>query len=262
MVKLYQDDEENLLNELRGFNDNILFIPNKRHIRRTERKIINKIKNKKYWINSSAKDAMPPDFYNEKDKLMLEVMRVNDSEFEDNGKIINPEAKADRKLANELPKEFQEKINNDEIMLLAIGDTGLSTNENHGYKRYVESFNRTLIKHIKHINNYRKNHQGYKLIFYIYDESRAYGLNEEQINILTYKEGDICLCSPHICFFDEKMIKILINQNIDYVIWYTPYKKYLCENEEDIPKLCIYDIKKMKNTFKFKKYNNVFPLEE
>lgn len=264
MVKLYQDDEENLLNELRAFNDKILLIPNKRHIRRTERKIINKIKNKKYWINSSAKDATPPDFFNEKDKLMLEVMRVNDSEFDDNGKIINPEAKADRKLANELSKDFQEKINNGEIMLIAISDTGLSTNENHGYKRYVDSLNRTLIKHIKHINNYRKNHKGYKLIFYIYDESRAYGESINQDNEFIYKEGDIIqIKKPHICFLDEKMLDVFINQDIDYVIWYTPYKKYNILNPAiEVPKLCLYDIKSISNNIIKEKYQNIIPLEE
>lgn len=34
--------------------------------------------NWKSWINNSGKDQLPPDFYNNKEKLMLEVMRVDD----------------------------------------------------------------------------------------------------------------------------------------------------------------------------------------
>ena len=32
----------------------------------------------KNWINSSGKDALPPDFYSKKYKFMLEVMRTDD----------------------------------------------------------------------------------------------------------------------------------------------------------------------------------------
>ena len=45
----------------------------------------------KLWSNSSGKSDPPPDFYNDKLKVMMDVMRIDDHAFENkNGKIVNP----------------------------------------------------------------------------------------------------------------------------------------------------------------------------
>ena len=37
------------------------------------------------WIDSSAKDAPPPDFYNDNEQIMMDVMRVDDHGFKKHG---------------------------------------------------------------------------------------------------------------------------------------------------------------------------------
>lgn len=59
------------------------------------------------------------------------------------------------------------------------------------------------------------------------------------------------------------MLDVFINQDIDYVIWYTPYKKYNILNPAiEVPKLCLYDIKSISNNIIKEKYQNIIPLEE
>ena len=59
------------------------------------RKIYFLIKHAK-WIDSSSKQALPPDFYSDKHKIMMELMAINDSAYEKDGKIYNPEKKRKR----------------------------------------------------------------------------------------------------------------------------------------------------------------------
>ena len=43
------------------------------------------------WVDSSAKNDPPPDFYNETNKIMMDVMHIDDHVYEnEKGRIINP----------------------------------------------------------------------------------------------------------------------------------------------------------------------------
>lgn len=42
---------------------------------------IHNIRNWKIWIDSSGKNDLPPDYYNEKRKLMMDVMRIDDHAY-------------------------------------------------------------------------------------------------------------------------------------------------------------------------------------
>ena len=58
------------------------------------------------WTNSSAKNAPPPDFYNDELKIMMEVMRADDHGFiSPKGKTVNPT----RQRESEIMCELQEK---------------------------------------------------------------------------------------------------------------------------------------------------------
>ena len=78
------DDEVNIISLLQYIETKEIFFVNptkeaKRFFQSLYRK--RKFKN---WINSSGKDAPPPDFYSEKYGYMLEVMRVDDYVFGNN----------------------------------------------------------------------------------------------------------------------------------------------------------------------------------
>ena len=65
-------------------------------------------------------------------------------------------------------KEIAEKGN-----LFITPDSCLMVCEDHNYDFYVDNFNRVVGKHIKKLKN-KKNHPGFKIIFFVYDESSSY----------------------------------------------------------------------------------------
>jgi hypothetical protein len=86
------------------------------------------------WIDSSSKSAPPPDFYNEKNKIMMDVMRIDDHAYEnEKGKIINPTLQKENKIYKELmSSKFINNINfNGNIFITAI--TELPSELDHNY---------------------------------------------------------------------------------------------------------------------------------
>ena len=51
-------------------------------------------------------------------------------------------------------------------------------------------------------------------------------------------------CYPYICFMDKRLVKVFIGTDIDYVIWFSPYKHFDSDMPE-LPTVCIYDVKNM-----------------
>lgn len=179
----------------------------------------------KNWINTSAKDQPPPDFYNEQLGLMMEVMRIDDHAFEKNGKLINPVNMRESRIQKELNQSgILDQFPNVKIPFVnAI--TNLPTAEDHNYTYYYQSFSRTVAHHISKINLYRENHPGYKLIFFIMDESSGYvKVNDKKLAQTGIKQGQPFKGQAHYWFNDRRFIQIFINSGIDYVIWYAPFK--------------------------------------
>ena len=56
------------------------------------------------------------------------------------------------------------------------------------------------------------------------------------------KKGILFEGRPHIPFVDKEFLKIMDNSEIDYLIWYAPYKKINLGNGNvfDMPKAAIY----------------------
>ena len=199
-------------------------------------KIINIINNNSDWIDSSGKNQLPPDFYNEKEKVMMEVMRVDDHGYRKHGKTINPTYRRENEIRKELEEKGFDKLFPN-AKLVANVDSGLLTEEDHNYKYYYNNFKRTIEKHRDNINNYRKNHKNYKLIFFVYDESSAYIDAESTNEISAY--GRL-----HLYFSDKRFVECFQNEDIDYLVWMTPYKRYQYAPEKlQPPRATVYDIK-------------------
>lgn len=172
-------------------------------------KIIELVKNIDKWIDSSGKDKVPPDFYNEENKIRKELEEKGFDQLFPNAKII------------------------------ATVDTGLPTEEDHNYIYYYKNFERTIKHHCERIVNYRNNHKGYKLIFFIYDESTAYIEAESSNNIVAFGK-------MHFHFLDKRFVKCFINDDIDYIIWMTPYKRYAyVKDDMQPPMVTIYSKNKL-----------------
>lgn len=178
------------------------------------------------WIDTSAENDLPPDFYNDNLKLMMDVMRIDDHAYVDEkGRVINRHNECESKLIekliskNEMFKEIAEKGN-----LFITPDSGLRGYEDHNYNFYVNNFKRVVSKHIKKINKYKKNHPGFKTIFFIFDESSPY---MKLIDCeAPQKPGDLMHGDLHQWWRDSNMLNVIKDSNIDYLIWMTPYKLF------------------------------------
>lgn len=215
---------------------------------------------RKHWIDSSAKNDPPPDFYNNKLKLMMDVMRIDDNAYVDkNGKIQNPIHKKENELLKGYLGNDYKTVHND-IRCYVVASSGFSTHQDHNFTRYFDNFKRVIEGHNKKVDNYKKNHPGYKTIFFVYDESTEYIEVVDKKYVREHpQEGELSCGKPHIPCCDKSFLDIIKNSEVDYVIWYMPYKLVRHANGKQInlPKCAIIERAKIpKEAFQI--YNSDF----
>lgn len=198
------------------------------------------------WVNNSGKADPPPDFYNPKTNLMMDVMRIDDhGHIDSKGKYINPVNQRESVIQKELRSSglLDAFPNVQSIFVNTVTD--LPAHEDHNYNYYLENFSRTVKKHIQSIPLYQKNHQEYETVFFVFDESGGYVLAENEQQVLKgVKEGEAFYCSPYLHFADKRFAEIMIGTDIDYLIWYSPFKHFESDMP-DLPTVCVYDVKKI-----------------
>ena len=195
------------------------------------------------WINSANKSDPPPDFYCPEAQVMLEVMRIDDHSFVGKkGGMVNETNARESRIQKKLNQLFPDT---DHIVVNAVTD--LPGKEDHNYVRYLESMKRITAQHIKHIDLYRKNHPGYKLVFFIFDESSAYCETTNQDVIQNgIKEGQPIEGHKHLFFGDKAMLESLRNVDVDYLLWFAPFKRFFNVDEsEQLPSIWFYDLEKV-----------------
>lgn len=120
--------------------------------------------------------------------------------------------------------------------------TDLPTDEDHNYKNYYSSFQRTVRKHLLKLKDYKKNHPNKKMIFLVVDETS--GIYIETI----VKNDEVAAGRPHLVFLDKRFINEFIDSDLDYLILYCPYNHFnTIESHEPLPQLTIFDVKNIKN---------------
>lgn len=200
------------------------------------------------WEDRSGKDVPPPDFVNSELGIMLEAMRVDDHERPGDKKgIVNPSRAHESEIIRQYDREFGELLDlaADDARLIIVGDSGLPTEEDHSYSMYLDGFKRIVEKHAAHADDYRRNHPGYKLIFYVFDESTGYfESSEERKGEL--REGDCMRGRAHCFFLDAAFLDVIRDSNADYFIWSTPFKhEHLFAEGLVLPEVVVYDISRM-----------------
>lgn len=211
---------------------------------------IYKRKKWKSWINNSGKADPPPDFYSNEYGYIMEVMRVDDhAHYNEKGVLVNPVNQRESMLQKEIRQNMlknnpQADLENIKIMINAWPQ--LPSLEDHNYRFYYENFERVLTKHIKNIPLYRENQPGKKLIFFVFDESTGY-LQVDDAELA--KRGPVALepisARPVFHFFDKRFIDVFQNSDIDFLVWFTPYKMFHGALIQP-PKVCIFDMKRVK----------------
>lgn len=194
----------------------------------------------KLWKNSSGKSDPPPDFYCDKLKLMMDVMRVDDHAYKNKkGKIVNQTNAQESAMQKELRQSgiLDRFPNVKNIICNAMTD--LPTEQNHNYKFYKNNFIRTIEEHKRKIDLYKQNHPGFKTLFFILDESSAYfesEQNREAIIDETHIKG-----YPHFWLLDQAFTNVFMGSEIDYVIWFAPYKQEHLFCNIILPEVVVYN---------------------
>ncbi|QLY40155.1 hypothetical protein HF295_04475 [Hujiaoplasma nucleasis] len=199
----------------------------------------------KTWENSSLKSDPPPDFYNDDLKLMMEVMRFDD-QATNKGKTHVTKAKENKMLRQLRDLGVEGNFPNLKQVFL-FGDSGLPLEEDHNFTRYRENFNRVISKHAKKVTYYKKNHPGYKLIFFVLDESSGIYFEEYSHEKINVELGTTLLGKPHCFWADKIMVEAIKNSNADYLIWYKPFSYFELSDrkKQDLPKVIIYELNKL-----------------
>ena len=170
------------------------------------------------WTDNSSNTNNPPDYINSKEKLMLEIMRVDDHE----GGVNHPNA-LESKAYYRLEKSMREHGKTLEGLTVFINPS-LDNSSPNNHLIYLSNLRRIVEKHAKRISTYRKEHTGYKLGFLIFDESPAYVETKSKYDGALHPGDVICSVRPYHALYDKNILDYLLQFDIDYVIWMTPYK--------------------------------------
>ena len=195
------------------------------------RRVFRSIKKTKKWKDTSSKDALPPDFYSDKYKLMMEMMAINDVEYLKNGKPINEQRSRQHELLSKTFGIDYKKVWND-VNLIINNDDSL---DNHNMESYKLSFERVVEKHRGKVEKYKMNHEGYELIFFIFDNSPAY---------YCVIDGKTVIHTP---LNDKYFVDYIKKLDVDYVVWFTSNKNIWDSKNKFVrlPIVGIYDVKNM-----------------
>lgn len=221
------------------------------------------VRNTRKWANwtySAGKADPPPDFFSDKYHLMMEVMRIDDHAFlNEKGALINPVNMRESKLQKEVRetlKTARPDIDVDKLRIRVNAITNLPSIEDHNYQFYCANFRRALEKHIQKIPLYRSNHPDKKLIFFVFDESTAYTIVDNlEVAQRGFKPGEPFIAKPAFHFLDNRFVNVFRNSDIDYLIWYAPYKIFH-GSPAQLPKVCVFDVKRYNY-----KYSTDYPEE-
>ncbi|WP_165249316.1 hypothetical protein [Adlercreutzia sp. ZJ141] len=200
------------------------------------------------WEDHSGKEVAPPDFVDHERRVMIEAMRVDDHERPGDKKgLINPSKAHEGEIIKRYEREFGKLLDTaaGNARLTVLGNTDLPTEDDHSYSMYLNSFKRIVKKHASHANDYRRNYPGYKLVFYVFDESTGYFESTTAVKHGA-RAGDCMLGRPHSFYADTAFLNTIRNSNADYFLWYTPFKhEHLFAKGLVLPELVVYDVRRM-----------------
>ena len=141
MTRLWEDKEINIIESFRrhvlAAYRPLCLLPNAAETQKILTPIIDDEIWKNEWVDSSSKSDPPPDFYSESQTLMMEVMRIDDHAFEEDGRIKNPTNQRARMRGMELRKLLN--LHPDTPVLIN-SPTDLPSSEDHNYRYYTEYF--------------------------------------------------------------------------------------------------------------------------
>lgn len=164
------------------------------------------------WVNNAKKGSghETPDFVNESDQIMMELMTVDDIKIKKNKNIQKQRESESKKQLIDI---FGPELVKGKKIITNPDTTDIPTDEHHNYNSYVKNSLRIIDKHIQSIPTYQKNHPNYKLIFLICDESTSYVQGEKYGDKVDGKK-------VHKPYLDRQMVQEFKGTKVDYLVWY------------------------------------------
>lgn len=177
-------------------------------------------------IADNGHNAPPPDFYSETHNMMFDVLRINDSEVR---KSYNPVKIRERECHKEMVRKFS-CIAMPNARTLVMPEMN-NVNE-YTYRNYVRNAQRVIGEHVKKIPLWiqKCSNIKYKGLF-IFDETLVYfdGISMPNGNTDSDKNWIFAMrpgSKLHEPWLDEKLIKQIYESDIDFVVWFCPYKTH------------------------------------
>lgn len=239
----YYDKEINAIEDIQHLSRNeIAFVNTSFSLRKYFRSIWRE-RVFKGWIDNSSKNSIPPDFYSDEYNYMLEVMRFDDYELTKNHPNVL-ESRLYKRIENERRKNGVSTFKELNVKVMIVPNYYKASQNS--YELYCKNFERVYLKHAKKISQYRKNFPGYKLGFLLIDESPGYVESKLEVSKDDFKPGDMIKnVRLHLPYLDERFVKIIKASDIDFLIWYMPYKN-MTQNHFKYPYCAVVDVKKLR----------------
>lgn len=206
------------------------------------KKILNYIKKIGTFTENNSHSALPPDFYSDEFSCMFDVMRINDSEIK---KSYNPVKIRERQLEKEIKKSgILDMVSpNPTIFIISEG-----RDDEHSFKNYKKQCNRVMSEHIKKISIWKNEHPDIKYKgLLIFDETNCYFegcVIDVYVDLCAFLWDASKPIVYHKPWMDAAFIENAYKSDLDFVIWFCPYKPYgnlLQQTHYHYPKLVILD---------------------
>lgn len=237
------DKEPNQFREIRDIiRDREIWGVSNLNIPETELKlIVTAIMDDGTWGDLSADSNEHPDFSSEKYKMMMEFMNVDCEDIAENGKINSPNSIAVGKKLHKLGNI----IENDDFRDCIVYTTPNNDNAviTDTYQNYLNGFKRVVSKHIQKISEYRAEHPNYKLGFVLIDYTVRYYVCSCIEDVERFDLKEPVNVELHKWVLDSAFMNVFNGADVDFVVWYAPFKMNMVNGKNDVPMITFIDPK-------------------
>lgn len=246
------DDEQNILNCLTNHLGQTLLLKGNSF----ERKLLRCVQNIDSFSSNNGHGDLPPDYYSDELSVMFDVLRVNDTEVK---KTYNPLKIEERKMRN-LAKE-QGLLDLPNIIPVIEIDEPDDVYA-HTYQKYRKQAHRTIQEHIRKIPLWIKEHPAI-----------------ENKGLLVFDETEFCFegfiksvgngrfayqykfpLVIHEAWNDKEFVQQIYESDLDFFIWFCPYKPYgdiPMKHNIKFPSIVIADTRFQRTNYKKYDYNSL-----
>ena len=243
------DNEQNILNYLLRYTEQVLLSNGNSF----EKKILRYIKDIDSFTSNNGHGDLPPDYYSDRYSVMFDVLRINDTEV---NKKYNPIKIEERKMRKQVLKSGM--LDTPNIITVFASD---DVNE-HSFDKYIKQAKRTIKNHIDKIPLWIKEHPAIKNKgLLVFDETEF--CFEGFVKYVGNGEFAYCYKSPlviHEAWNDKMFVQPIYESNLDFVIWFCPYKPYgniPMKHNIKFPSIVIADTRFQRTNYKEYDYNSL-----